>query len=156
MAEHATLVVEELGSSGGNLAILQRSADVTATPDLAGNWAGTSVRLDSDFAVTDVLTSTATFSEVDDVLAVTGEDDDGAFSGEGGWHDDGTAMWTVRPVTHDGKEYGALFLLSGDQTALTTALLERTSDDIYYNELCDQAIFTDVSIHKFGLWARQP
>jgi len=148
-AQHALLVLQDLGSSGsGNFAIVQRSSVVVPSPNIVGDWSGTSVRLDSDFAVADVLASEATFSEANEAIVLSGEDDDGTFTGDG-------AQW-VRPVSQGDKVYGGLFLLSADQTTLAAALLERRSDDIYYNELCDQSIFTDVSVHKFGLWTRQP
>jgi hypothetical protein len=52
-AQHGTLVLQDLSNSGGNFAILQRTADVASTPAIVGAWAGPSVRLDSDFAVTE-------------------------------------------------------------------------------------------------------
>lgn len=150
------LVLQDLGSNGGNVAILQRGDTVVPNPSLAGAWAGPTLRLDNDFQTTEVLGTTATFSELDEAWSLSGQDDDGAFAGTEGRYDENAGNWLVRPIEQDGKTYGGFFLLSADQTTLAAALLERTSDDIYYNELCVLGVFSDVSIHKFGLWTRQP
>jgi hypothetical protein len=155
-AHHAMLVLQDLGSAGGKIAILQRGATVVPNPSIAGTWAGPTLRLDNDFQTTEVLSTTATFSELDEAWSLSGEDDDGTFEGSDGRYNENSGNWSVRPIEQDGKTYGGFFLLSADQTTLAAALLERTSDDIYYNELCDLGVFSDLSIHKFGFWTRQP
>ncbi len=158
--QYALLVAgdEDEYRTDGYVAVLARAeaAPLQLTDaDVAGTWAGPSLRLDGDFEITEVLTSSATFAIADEAITLEGEDADGPLSGEDQWYTDQEASFVVAPITQGEVVYGGAFLASPDKRVLMATLFAKLSDEQYYNELCDQRIFTSIASHKFGLWTKQ-
>lgn len=157
--EYATLVTEELfNSSEGQLAVLQKAALPDPLPsksesDLVGDWAGTGVRLDSAYSITESYGSSATIASGDGLYISTGEDQDGTFStGQGDVilaNSIGIFASPTPVAWATSDDYYALYALSYNNDILAVAFL---------TDLCNSPNFdaTNLPNQKFALWQRQP
>ena len=160
-AHYALLVTQELdtnnGYSYGNVALLERDAasDVEFTDaDLVGKWSGVGVRLDAGFAATESFDSSATFAlDAEEVLSINGEDAGGTYASPAVRYDSG-GVWESNPILQSDLAHGGVYLMSSDKRVIATALLKDLEPEDSNSALCDLRVFTDMSPHKFALWAK--
>jgi hypothetical protein len=153
----ALAIYDRSGSTQGYVGVVQKGDLASATyalTDLAGTWAGATVRVDSAFNVTSVASSTVKITNTGNGLALSGSDGDGSFAGTepaialddtsiglyvSGWSGANTVDWA-------NSSYDALYGLSTDKDVLAAGFL---------TSVCDQMIFQDLPSQKFTLWTRQ-
>jgi hypothetical protein len=142
------------GNSVG-VALLQKAALApieAAIADYYGDWSGPTFALDADLAIARELDATASFTNESNG-DVTGQDDDGTFSG--GETNFVSGIWVAPRMSQAPNALGGMFLLSNDKRAMAVALLRELDETD--GALCDLgAPFADMSVHKFGLWLKAP
>lgn len=122
--------------------------------DYFGNWSGPTFALDANLAIARELDATAAFTNESNG-DVTGQDDDGTFSGVLEAAQFAAGAQIVPQMPQGANALGGIFLLSNDRQAMAVALL-RELDDVD-GALCDLSDpFADMSVHKFGLWLKAP
>ncbi|MFW5788978.1 MAG: hypothetical protein ACOCW3_03460 [Spirochaetota bacterium] len=164
--EYAAFIVDESSAaSNGYVSVLQK-ADLEsvshAEDDLIGDWEGIAVRVDSEYAVTDSSSSSATISDPDpqsEGVDLSGEDGDGTFSAEAesfsgvrlydeiGLYETGLREDLV--VWSDDSSYWAIYALSYDKDVLAVAFL----DSSIWGD--GPGPMEDLPAQKFALWQRQ-
>ena len=138
-----------------DLAVLQKTALEThdsVLDDYYGDWSGPTFALDADFAITRQLDATASFTNESNG-DVSGQDDDGAFSGVLEETNFVSSVWVAPRMSQVPNNLGGMFVLSDDKQAMAVALLREL--DANDGALCDLTNpFADMSVHKFGLWTK--
>jgi hypothetical protein len=160
-ATYALLVALAQHSDGPansiDMALLQKTELMpleAEAADYLGDWSGPTFALDADLAIARKLDATAAFTSESNG-DVTGQDDDGAFSGVLEPTQFASGVWVVPSMQQGANELGGIFLLSNDKQAMGVALLRELDET--NGALCDLSDpFVDMSVHKFGLWTKVP
>ena len=152
------VALHSVTSGPGNsidLAVLQKTAlepHDSVLDDYYGDWSGPTFALDADFAITRQLDATASFTNESNG-DVTGQDDDGTFSGVLEEATFVPTVWVAPRMSQVPNNLGGMFVLSNDKQAMAVALLREL--DANDGALCDLTNpFADMSVHKFGLWTK--